>query len=353
MKIYSLYLPQFHETEENNKWWGKGFTEWTNVKKAKPLFPGHQQPKVPLNNNYYDLLNKESVVWQTKLMNKYGIDGFIYYHYYFKGKLLLEKPAENLLKWTDIQQPFFFCWANHSWNRSWEGKRTILMDMDYGNKDDWKKHFDYLLPFFKDERYQKVDNRPLFMIYDSNGPLISEITKYFDSLCKKEGFDGIKVINELFEYPSSEINSLNYNYISQPSASRISITNNKNFFEKLKNKIIRKITQKGYFKKVELLEGDYLYSDMLEHSQIFKNKNNIPGIFFEWDNTPRHGYRGSIIKSVSKSCFLNYMDSIADSEFVIVNAWNEWAEGMILEPTEEKSYQYLEWIRDWKDRNNN
>ena len=132
MKKFAFFLPQFHEIPENDKWWGKGFTEWTNVKNARSLFKGHVQPKHPLNDNYYNLLDKSTVEWQTKLMNQYGIDGFIYYHYYFTGKLLLEKPAENLLKWKDIPQNFFFCWANHTWNRSWEGKTDILLEQKYG-----------------------------------------------------------------------------------------------------------------------------------------------------------------------------------------------------------------------------
>ena len=108
MKKFAFYLPQFHEVEENDKWWGKGFTEWVNVKKAQPLYKGHVQPKVPENQNYYNLLDKSTVEWQTELMKNYNVDGLIYYHYYFTGKKLLEKPAENLLKWKEINQPFFW-----------------------------------------------------------------------------------------------------------------------------------------------------------------------------------------------------------------------------------------------------
>ena len=136
-------MPQFHEIPENNEWWGDGFTEWINVKKAQPLFKGHLQPKHPLNNNYYDLMSKKTVEWQTSLMHKYGIYGMIYYHYYFCGRMLLEKPAENLLRWKEIDQPFFFCWANHTWNRSWKGSKEVLLEQTYGDETDWKRHFDY------------------------------------------------------------------------------------------------------------------------------------------------------------------------------------------------------------------
>lgn len=128
MKKYAFFLPQFHSIKENDEWWGEGFTEWVNVKKAKKLYENHVQPITPLDNNYYCLLDKNTVEWQTSLMKKYCIDGLIYYHYYFCGDLLLEKPAENLLKWKDIDQPFFFCWANHSWYRSWNGTKELLAE---------------------------------------------------------------------------------------------------------------------------------------------------------------------------------------------------------------------------------
>lgn len=119
MKIITFYLPQFHEIPENNEWWGKGFTEWVNVKKAQPLYEGHEQPRVPLNENYYNLLDPNVQVWQAKIAKEYGVYGFCYYHYWFNGKLLLEKPMENMLKNRDIDIPFCVCWANEPWTRAW------------------------------------------------------------------------------------------------------------------------------------------------------------------------------------------------------------------------------------------
>ena len=161
MRWFAFYLPQFHETKENNEWWGKGFTEWTHVNGAKSLYKGHRQPIAPLDKNYYDLMNKESVEWQTSLMHQYGVDGLVYYHYYFRGQKLLEKPAENLLKWTDIDQPFFFCWANHTWYQAINGVKKVLREQTYGTQEDWDDHFQYLLPFFRDDRYEKIDNKPV------------------------------------------------------------------------------------------------------------------------------------------------------------------------------------------------
>ena len=194
MKKYAFYLPQFHEIKENNEWWGEHFTEWTNVRAAQSLYKGHKQPVNPLNDFYYNLLDKETVEWQTKLAREHCVDGFIYYHYYFTGKKLLETPAENLLKWKDIEQNFFFCWANHSWIRSWNGTRELLLEQTYGGEEEWEQHFQYLLPFFMDDRYEKRENKPLFMIFNSNFKEARGIFEYFDKRCKDNGFDGICLI---------------------------------------------------------------------------------------------------------------------------------------------------------------
>ena len=127
MKILALHLPQYHSIPENDKWWGEGFTDWNNVKKAKPLFEGHQQPIVPLNNNYYDMTKPETLQFQADLANEYGVHGFIYYHYWFNGKLLLEKPCEVLLEHSEIQNHYCFCWANETWARTWDGHDTDIL----------------------------------------------------------------------------------------------------------------------------------------------------------------------------------------------------------------------------------
>ena len=161
-------MPQFHAIPENDIWWGEGFTEWTNTKAAKPLFRGHYQPKEPLKDNYYSLLDSKTQEWQASLAKKYGIYGFCYYHYWFHGKLLLEKPMENMLKNKKVDIPFCISWANETWSRTWSGQeREILIQQDYGNKSDWLKHIEYLVPFFKDSRYIKIDNKPLMLLYTS------------------------------------------------------------------------------------------------------------------------------------------------------------------------------------------
>ncbi len=239
MKIIAYYLPQFHEIEENNKWWGKGFTEWTNIKSAKKLYLKHIQPKKPLNKNYYNLLNKETVEWQTNLAVKYGIYGFCYYHYWFNGRKILEKPAENLLKWKDINQKFCFCWANHSWRKTWNGTNQTLLEQLYGNEKEWKDHFNYLLKFFNDSRYIKIDNKPILILFRSKEiPMLDERIKFYTEEAKKNGFNGIFIIESLNlkkEYKKSNFSSAVV--LREPNLGIVS----SNYFLRFMYKILRKL----------------------------------------------------------------------------------------------------------------
>ena len=347
MRIFSFYLPQYHEIPENNEWWGKGFTEWTNVRKAKPLFKGHVQPVHPLNNNYYDLMDKSIVEWQTRLMKAYGLTGMIYYHYYFCGKKLLEKPAENLLKWKEIDQPFFFCWANRSWKKTWNGTSELLIEQKYGNEPDWEEHFQYLLPFFQDERYEKKNNKPVFMLFGCDFSEKQKYVEYLDQKCKDVGFSGIHIINVAFRI--EDLNKIDSDveetwHLREPNTS-ISL-----YYDKLKsipfsiyNRTIKILSKKHIFK----YNGDKLLKERTDYRTDIPY---IPGLFFGWDNTPRHGSRGDYVSAPKKETVWKYLDSMKDSEYLFINAWNEWCEGMILEPTEENGYQYLEWIKEWVDK---
>ncbi len=357
MKKYAFYLPQFHEIKENNEWWGDGFTEWVNVKNAKKLFKNHMQPIKPLNNNYYCLLDKNIIKWQTDLMKKYCIDGMIYYHYYFCGDKLLEKPAENLLKWKDIDQPFFFCWANHSWYRSWSGSKELLKEQLYGDINDWEKHFKYLIKFFLDSRYIKVDNKPIFMIYNSKFAEKNRMIDYFNIKCKEYGFDGIHIIetiSNIHSFVNEKDKNLNVTcdyFFREPSISLSLFYDNMNIYDRIKNRLRKSLIKYCTFIKPEIIDANMLYSIMINDKSRYKN--SIRGAFFSWDNTPRHKYRGYIINEVSKQTFFEYLDSIKDNDMLFINAWNEWCEGMILEPTEHNQYKYLEWIKEWSENNEN
>ena len=207
-KIFAMYLPQYHEIQENNKFWGKGYTDWVGVKNAKPLYPSHNQPKVPLDENYYDLSKEDSIIWQAKIASESGITGFGIYHYWFNDSTnLLTKPAEILLKNKDINISFFFAWDNISWKRTWssikgndwspivddkkdKNENPLLIEYNLGNEDNWKCHFEFLKPFFLDERYEKHNNKPIFVIYHYEDRIL-DMAKYWDSLAKEIGFDGI------------------------------------------------------------------------------------------------------------------------------------------------------------------
>lgn len=364
MKKYAIFLPQFHEIPENNKWWGKGFTEWTNVKKGKSLFKGHIQPKTPLNNDYYNLLKKETMINQTNLMNSYHIDGMAYYHYYFKGKKLLEKPAENLLKWTDIPQNFFFIWANHSWIKTWEGKKDVLIKQEYGNKEDWENHFQYLIKFFKDDRYEKKDNMPIMGVFNPFIPNKNEMFEYFDLRCKDEGFSGIYIFES---YGSASIRSFPQTFnrflertseitkavaIRQPAFCEYdTISGIKKIIYVYYRNWMRSAKRKS--QRILVLNGNKMVEKYIKMKFPKCEKDIIPGVFFEWDNTARHKSRGYVITPLDKKHFFNLMDHVRESEYILINAWNEWCEGMILEPTEENGYRYLEWIKEWTENNNN
>ena len=359
MKKFAFYLPQFHEISENNKWWGDGFTEWTNVKKAKPLYKGHKQPKEPLNDNYYNLLDIETVKWQTNLMKEHGIDGLIYYHYYFNGKLLLEKPAENLLKNKDIDQKFFFCWANHSWIKSWQGSKEILIEQTYGNEDDWEKHFQYLLAFFKDERYEKKDNMPLFMTFSYRSEIMNGYMKYLNKRCIDEGFNGLYVIRTCefgyYDWPihfnqsvNSDLDIVKKVFVREANVA-LDIYNTKLKYKPIKiyKKITRSLKHLVNKNVPSTYNGNILYNIIYKYEPI--SDRLIRGLFFEWDNTSRHGNRGYVISPPSKKMFTKVMNKFKDEEYVFFNAWNEWAEGMMLEPTKENGYKYLEWIKEIND----
>ncbi|MGC8823783.1 MAG: glycoside hydrolase family 99-like domain-containing protein [Bacteroidales bacterium] len=353
MKILAFYLPQYHEIEENNKWWGKGFTEWTNMKKATPIFKGHYQPRIPLNNNYYDLTDIETIRWQADLVNQYGLHGLCFYHYWFNGKLLLEKPAELLLQHKNIQLNFCFSWANEPWTRTWSGRgNEVLMPQEYGDKQDWIKHFNYLLPFFRDTRYIKVDNAPMFLIYKSRSiPVAKEMMLTWIELAKENGFDGIHFVETLRD------NSLDNRNL--PFKARVEFEPARSFnnsFFSLNLKRLRRIGVKIINRLFNLKLPYYAvisYESLVKRSlKKLSPVGTYGGVFVGWDNTPRRGIEGLVVSEASKEQFKNYLSEkiritrqVYKTDFIFVNAWNEWCEGAYLEPDSKNKFKYLESIK--------
>lgn len=354
MKILAYYLPQFHEVKENSLWWGSGFTEWNNVRKAKPLYKGHNQPRIPLNENYYDLSDLDALQWQSALLKKYNIYGLCYYHYWFKGRKILEKPAELLLRNSSIEQRFCFCWANHSWKRTWNKSNELLIEQGYGNESEWKEHLEYLIKFFRDPRYIKINNKPLFVVYNmSSISACAERFSFYDKFLKQNGFSGIELIQSVNTHSELPV-QLDINNSSlalrEPAFTHFST-------ESLYRKIERKIKSNKSFNLFKC-PRIYSFQEISSKSIEFLNDSlgNLGehkiylGAFGGWDSTPRHGKHGYVITYPTMSEFTDYIINLNKiiasndnvSDIVFYNAWNEWGEGCYLEPDIENGFSFLE-----------
>ena len=352
MKILAMYLPQFHRIPENDAWWGEGFTDWNAVKAAQPLFEGHDQPRVPIDKNYYDLLDKKTMLWQAELMKEYGIDGMCMYHYRFKdGRMILEQPAQNLLEWKDVNMPFCFCWANETWARSWsslsgtnawadtfekKGQTEgdgILLKQEYGWKDDWEAHFEYLLPFFEDKRYIRIDDKPVFMFYHADKiPCLSAMITCWQEMAKASGLKGI------------------YTYGGYITPERKGALDEVYIHEPVVNKVL---LDQSYGKYGHVYSYDEEWEGIINN---YSSETISYGGFVSYDDSPRRGLAGYRFDGFSpvkfeKNLFelLNKNASVGN-EITFINAWNEWGEGMFLEPDKRYGYRVLEAVRIAKNR---
>jgi hypothetical protein len=359
-KLIAFYLPQFHAIKENNEWWGEGFTEWVNVKAATPLFEGHNQPRIPLNANYYDLSDVEIMIWQAELAKKYGIHGFCYYHYWFDGQMLLEKPTERMLEEKKIDLPFCFCWANEDWTRAWSGKTNqVLIKQTYSDQADWERHFYYMLKFFNDARYIRIDGKPLFVIYRPEiiKP-IDEMLTLWQKLAKENGLPGI----------SFAFQQMNYNHVDEPSgghfdfgieyqppyAMREDLIKYKWSFRRvirvIKNRL-KDITPDSKDKsRILSFEYDRLWQHILNRVPV--DAKMIPGAFVDWDTTPRRQTRGSLCHGVTPEKFAKYLSQqikrtkeVYNKDMLFIFAWNEWGESGYLEPDEKFKFGMLEGVK--------
>lgn len=370
MKIIPLYLPQFHTIPENDEWWGKDFTEWVNVREAKPLFDGHNQPRVPLNHNYYDLSDVETLKWQCRIAKEYGIYGFCMYHYWFNGHLLLEKPMEMLLAHPEIDIKYCVSWANHDWTDAWKASNRapkILISHNFDDEQDWVNHFYYLLPFFKDPRYMSENNKPIMVIYIPN--IIRKLGKMLDvwsRLARENGFEGLTYIYQ--SAASSFDNSWNhslFDYGVEMNPGYVGLANrqkNSSFFPKLMKysheikrllHIRRSLLPQKKITEVSKADYNYTWQRILELRPMSKSPKMIPCAFTDWDNTPRHKERGYLYQGVTPEKFRKYFRQLVentkkyyDTDMIFVFAWNEWAEGGYLEPDTKNGFAFLEAIRD-------
>ncbi len=326
MKIISMYLPQFHRVKENDEWWGDGYTDWTAVKNADKLYDKHEQPKVPLNENYYDLMEKTTMKWQADLMSQYGIDGQCFYHYWFKdGKRILERPAENLIRWKDMNMNFCFCWANETWARTWSSIQEkngwasrfekaehvgsgILLEQHYGEEKDWRIHYDYLRDFFRDERYIKHNGKPLFLIYKPYliaciGGMLASWNKW----AMEDGFKGIYVIGAKTDIHTEKYLNGILNHEPPKSISRIK--------PQMEDGVVK-------------YQYEELWNALLSAEGL--GKKTYYGGFVGYDDTPRRGRGGTVVEGGTPERFQEYLcklmakNEAAGNEYTFLNAWNEW-----------------------------
>lgn len=354
VKVIAAYLPQYHEIPENSKWWGEGYTDWFAVKRSMPLYEGHNQPKVPLNQNYYDLSNADSIRWQAKLARKYGVYGFGIYHYWFSDdQQLLTKPAELLLDNRDIDINYCFIWDNNSWvNKTWKNvkfinqwapqfedeRRTengILAELKYGNQESWKKHYMYLKKFFDDTRYIKDDGKPIFGIFQptNNREVLLKMCTYMNDLAKKDGYPGILFISAA----TFSRKRLDMDFRYEP----FNVCSPIDYFRKKK---IQKNNLKEY-------DYDQIWKKILFNARHLKSKNSIYGGFARYDDSPRRGEKANIVVGESPVKFYKYFKELLRiskkqrKKFIYLTAWNEWGEGAYLEPDEDSKFAYLEALK--------
>ena len=336
-KIIAFYLPQFHRIPENDKWWGEGFTDWESARKARPLFLGHRQPREPENGYYYDLTDKKTLEWQAGLAEKYNIYGFCIYHYWFGEKQLLEKPAENLLMWKDININYCFSWANESWVASWsrlignawadsgrksETQKGYLVKQEYGNEEEWKRHFMYLLPFFLDERYIRINNSPVFIIYKPEDiKALRPMMQCWNRMAQENGFDSIYFAGT--NYIKWREKGMDAMLLYEPSYTLLQENGRFNTKAYLGPGI------RQWLEKLEIFVPRLINYDAVWRRIVGReNKGNIwPGGFVDFDTTPRKGRKGSVTIGASPVKFESYIRDLTENsrnkEFIFITAWNE------------------------------
>jgi hypothetical protein len=353
-KILAFLLPQFHRIPENDEWWGEGFTEWTNVRKAKARFRGHYQPRVPRGNRYYDLSDPATQDWQAELAGGHGLAGFCYYHYWFAGRQLLEKPFDAVLRRRAPDFPFCLAWANDPWTRTWDGgDQDVLMAQTYGGRADWERHYRYLERAFLDPRYIRVDGCPMLLIYRTAG--IVECSAMLDcwrNLAVQSGFAGLHIVSMLTYFGGDARGQLFDAQVEfEPFYTMTQLP--------LYLKAYEKISNKASWLSWSVFGRSPYAPRSLDYRMIWREiarrsipPGHYPGAFVDWDNTPRKSLHTSLVmRNVDIEAFRDGFTRLyekaahAQSRFIFINAWNEWAEGTYLEPDEQRGTVFLDIIK--------
>ena len=346
-RLIAFYLPQFYPTTENDEWWGKGFTEWTNVGRAKPLFKGHYQPRVPADLGYYDLRIPKVRIQQAEMAKEAGIEGFCYWHYWFNGRRLLDRVFTEVVDSGKPNFPFCLCWANHSWyQKTWDPDKPnkLLIEQTYSGIDDYIAHYNAMLPAFKDSRYIKVDGKLLFAVYAPlEIPDVKLFIEIWNRLAKENGLAGFYFVGFTFGVKNIKtilelgFDSVTVDYIYDAYAFHTFPL--KIFLEKIKRKIL---------KIPRLLEYEQYMDCVLSEYQLGSNIH--PCLLPNFDHSPRSAHRGCIIvgntpEKWGKLCrqMFNKLQTRSQQEnLLFVKSWNEWGEGNYLEPDLKYGRKYVE-----------
>jgi lipopolysaccharide biosynthesis protein len=356
-KLIAFYLPQFHPIRENDRWWGAGFTEWTNVAMGRPRFRGHHQPHIPADLGFYDLRLEETRQAQANLARQYGIHGFCYYHYWFNGTRLLERPFDEVLASGRPEFPFCLCWANESWTRTWDGfDRDILMKQEYSAQDN-QRHIEWLIRAFKDERYIRVDGKPLFIFWRlSDIPDARQLISSWQAEAIRSGLPGLYLCavrnghtvdadSDLLRSGADAILDFQPNWKSFPPSGNL--VNRLAIFGK---RMLPEAVFRAFGRTVSA-------SRVLDYSTIAAAKVAAqrpmdytvhPCVFPTWDNSARRK-SSMIIQNDDAGKYRQWLEAAigavsryeADRQMVFLNAWNEWGEGCHLEPDLEHGHAFL------------
>jgi len=346
--LIAFYLPQFHPIPENDEWWGRGFTEWTNTAKARPMFRGHYQPHVPADLGFYDLRAPETRKAQAEMAREYGIEAFCYYHYWFAGKRLLERPFREVLESGEPDFPFCLCWANQTWTGIWHGAPDrVLIKQTYPGYDDHRNHFYLLSLAFADRRYVTVDGKPLFLIYQpSEIPEVKKVTDFWREMAEKSGFKGLYLVGY----------SRDPSWISQEQGFDASLTDRLPYrgqwgsWQEPVKWLVSRYRVKTGKPKIYLYEKVF---PALLGPRISDNRD-YPCVIPNWDNSPRSGKNSLILHKSTPELFrihlkraLHIVQQLPpEHRIIFVKSWNEWAEGNHLEPDLKFGKGYLQVIKE-------
>lgn len=350
VKLISFYLPQFHDFDENVKWFGKGFTEWSNTSKAVPQFIGHYQPHIPIDVGYYNLNDNFIMQRQIELAKQYGVYGFSFYYYWFSGEKLMEKPLERFLQDKSLNIPFFLFWANEDWTMLWDnGKDREVLHKQELLKNDEAKFMNDILPYMKDDRYIKIDNKPLLIIYNPHNYQFERFIEFNNKIrqiAKEHGFKDLYIMTTTCRADDSDCKSYKEFVQTYRLDSLLEFFPQGIFMHDMKQ--LKPTIMNKKFKGQCLDMHDFITNK----KYIYNSSLNLFKCAFpHWDNTSRKCYNGADIYQNTPNDYKTWLKDIinwtknnhkVDDQFVFINAWNEWAEGAHLEPDKKYGYAYLQ-----------